>query len=135
MRVREDIAVEREVWRDGVETLLLASAATGAAQLTVFEQWCTPGHGAPLHSHVVEEVLRILAGRAQVVVSEDECACSAGSTIIVPAGAVHGFTNVGDEPLHVLAILAEPIFEAHYVAGARDVRRWSPGSTAAATAR
>lgn len=135
MRVRVDTAFEREIWRDGVETRLLASAATGASQLTVFEQWCAPGHGAPLHTHAVEEVLRILTGRAQVVVSEDECELGAGTTILVPAGAIHGFTNVGNEPLHVLAILAEPIFEAHYIAGARDVRRWSPDAAAAATVR
>lgn len=126
MLVVRDVEREREVWRDGVETLMLASSAVGAAQLTVFEQWCAPEHGAPLHLHAVEEVLRVLAGRALVRVGDEEQELGAGETVLVPAGITHGFTNVTDETLHVLAILAAPIFEARYVEGERDSRRWGP---------
>lgn len=126
MLVVRDVEREREVWRDGVEALMLASSAVGAAQLTVFEQWCAPEHGAPLHLHAVEEVLRVLAGRALVRVGDEEQELGAGETVLVPAGITHGFTNVTDETLHVLAILAAPIFEARYVEGERDSRRWGP---------
>ena len=126
MLVVRDAAQEREVWREGVETLMLASSAVGAAQLTVFEQWCAPEHGAPLHIHAVEEVLRVLSGRALVRVGDEEQELGAGETVLVPAGIAHGFTNVTDEMLHVLAILAAPIFEARYVEGERDSRRWGP---------
>jgi quercetin dioxygenase-like cupin family protein len=126
MRVVRDMEQDREIWRDGVETLMFASAARGATQLTVFEQWCAPGCGAPPHIHAVEEVLRVLAGRALVRLGGDEQELGAGESAIVPAGVAHGFTNVGDDTLHVLAILAAPIFEARYLDGNRDVRRWGP---------
>ena len=115
---------ERELWREGVETRLYAAASTGARQLTVFEQWCSPGNGAPSHLHAVEEVLQIVAGQAEVWVGDDRQSLAAGDAVVIPAGAVHGFFNTGDDTLQVLAILAAPIFEAHYVDGAREVRRW-----------
>jgi quercetin dioxygenase-like cupin family protein len=124
--VVRDVDQRREVWREGVETLMFASAQTGAAQLTVFEQWCAPGNGAPLHIHAVEEVLRVLAGRALVRVGDDERELAAGETVLIPAGIPHGFTNATSDTLHVLAILAAPIFEARYVEAERDSRRWGP---------
>jgi mannose-6-phosphate isomerase-like protein (cupin superfamily) len=126
VRIVHDSEREREVWRDGVETRMYVSAITGAGQLTVFEQWCAPGHGAPSHLHAVEEVLRILGGQADVWVGEDRATLGPGSSVIIPAGAMHGFSNTGDEVLHVQAILAAPIFEAHYVENGRDSRRWGP---------
>ena len=124
MRARTDAECQVEVWRDGVETRMYASAATGARQLTVFEQWCAPGHGAPSHIHAVEELLRIVAGEAEVWVDEDRERVTAGANVLIPAGAIHGFRNTGDGTLQVLAILAEPIFEARYLDPERDVRRW-----------
>ena len=37
-----------EEWRAGVVTRMKASAANSATQLCLFEQWCDPGHGAPV---------------------------------------------------------------------------------------
>jgi mannose-6-phosphate isomerase-like protein (cupin superfamily) len=124
MLVRHDRDDAVEVWRDGVNTRMYASATSGAHQLVVFEQWCTAGNGAPSHLHAVEEVLRIIRGTADVWVDDDHETLAAGATIVIPAGAVHGFRNMGADSLQVLAILAEPVFEAHYVEGSRDVRRW-----------
>jgi quercetin dioxygenase-like cupin family protein len=127
MLVVLDSAQPLEPWREGVETRMSASAAAGAAQLTVFEQWCAPGLGAPAHLHAVEEVLRVLAGRAEVWVGAERQTLEAGASVIIPAGAVHGFRNVTDGTLHIQAILAAPIFEARYLDPERDVRRWGPG--------
>jgi quercetin dioxygenase-like cupin family protein len=113
-----------EAWRDGVETRLYVASTTGASQLTVFEQRCAPGHGAPTHLHAVEEVLQIVAGQADVWVSDERQSLTAGDAALIPAGSAHGFVNTGNDTLQVLAILAAPIFEAHYVDGFRDVRRW-----------
>lgn len=126
MHARRDDEIDREMWRDGVVTRMYASAPTGARQLTVFEQWCIPGNGAPLHVHAVEEVLRIIEGEAEVIVGDQRHSCSGGTTIVIPAGIVHGFTNTASDVLRVLAILAAPIFEARYVEAERDVRRWTP---------
>jgi quercetin dioxygenase-like cupin family protein len=126
MRIVHDANQPRDTWREGVETRMYVSAATGAAQLTVFEQWCAPGHGAPAHQHAVEEVLRVLSGQATVHVGHDRAAVVAGDSVIVPAGVVHGFTNTGQDTLHVQAILAAPIFEARYREPPRETRRWGP---------
>jgi quercetin dioxygenase-like cupin family protein len=119
-----------ETWRDGVTTRPLASALTGASQLCTFEQWCEPGAGAPIRLHAVEEVLTVLAGRAEVQVGGETRILGPGHSIVVPAGARHGFTNVGDGPLHMLATLAAPIFEAAYDAASETRRRWSPAGAA-----
>jgi quercetin dioxygenase-like cupin family protein len=128
MRVVREDEVEVEVWREGVVTRMYASAASGAAQLTVFEQWCDPGVGAPLHLHAVEELLRIVDGEAEVAVGAQRQTLRAGVSVIIPAGVVHGFTNTGSGTLRVLAVLASPIFEARYLDPPRDVRRWGPSA-------
>lgn len=126
MFITRDAEREVEVWREGVETRVYTSALTGSRQLTVFEQVCAPGTGAPPHIHAVEEVLRIIEGQAEVFVGDERETCGPGDAVTIPAGAAHGFTNTGTSPLRVLAILAAPIFEAHYIDPPRDSRRWTP---------
>ena len=125
MRHVRDLDQPLEQWRDGVRTRMFVSAQTGARQLTMFEQWCDPGQGAPTHVHVVEEVLRILDGQADIWVAGERRAVLPGESVIIPAGVEHGFLNTGVEPLHTLAVLAEPIFEARYVDSGLDTRRWT----------
>ena len=47
-----------------------------------------------------------------------------GQSVVVPAGAAHGFTNGGRGTLHVRAVLAAAVFEASYDGAAAPVRRW-----------
>ena len=115
-----------EEWRPGVRTVMLVSAVTGSAQLTVFEQFCNPGLGAPTHLHAVEEVLTIVAGQADVWIGDEQHSLETGQSAIIPAGRFHGFRNTGDVELHVRAILAAPIFEASYDDRSELTRRWVP---------
>ena len=101
---------EWEQWRPGVRTRMRVSAKTGTVQLCVFEQWCDPGCGAPSHLHTVEEVLTVLAGRAEVWIGEERATVTAGQSVIVPASRRHGFQNTGEATLHIEAILAAPVF-------------------------
>ena len=117
----------REEWRAGVLTRMLASAANGATQLCLFEQWCEPGHGAPTHLHAVEEVLHVLDGEADVWVEEAHVTLAAGELILVPAGRKHGFSNSGLATLHIRSTLASPVFEAAYDDKRETPRRWLPG--------
>lgn len=117
-------AQEWEAWREGVQTRMLVSARTGAAQLCVFEQQVAPGTGAPTHRHPVEEVLTVLAGEAEVWMEGARLMLSAGQSLIVPAERDHGFRNSGPETLHIHAILASPIFEALPEGASEPVRRW-----------
>jgi quercetin dioxygenase-like cupin family protein len=113
-----------EDWRPGVRTRMQVSALTGARQLCVFEQWCEPGTGAPLHRHAVEEILTVIQGTAEVRLAGTVLALEAGQSVIVQAGDEHGFTNRGTRTLHMRAILAAPVFEADFAGSI--VRRWSP---------
>ena len=115
-----------EQWRPGVETRMRVSAASGATQLCIFEQWIAPGNGAPTHSHPVEEVLTVLEGEAEMWLGEERAAVSAGQTFIVPAGRKHGFRNVGAATLHIHAVLASAVFEAVFEGSTETVRRWLP---------
>jgi len=99
-----------EEWRPGVVTRMRVSALNGAGQLCLFEQFCEPGKGAPTYRHAVEEVLTLTTGQS----------------IIVPAGHAHGFQNVGETTLHVLAILAASVFEASFAGQPEAQRRWFP---------
>lgn len=116
----------REDWRPGVETRMWVSARTGAAQLCIFEHWLAPDAGAPTHRHPFEEVLTVLAGRAEMWIDDDRAALASGQSLVVPAGRRHGFRNVGTATLHVQAVLASAIFEAAFDGADAPVLRWLP---------
>jgi quercetin dioxygenase-like cupin family protein len=113
-----------KTWRRGVETRMVVSRGNGAAQLCIFEQWVAPGHGAPTHTHPVEEVLTMREGEAEMWVDEQRAIVAAGQSLIVPAGRRHGFRNSCTTTLHIHAVLASPAFEATIDGAAEAVRRW-----------
>jgi quercetin dioxygenase-like cupin family protein len=118
-----------EDWRAGVATRMLVSAQTGSAQLCVFEQYCEPGLGAPMHMHAVEEVLTVVDGRAEITVGGETVIADGGHSVIIPAGVMHGFKNIAPSGiLHMRAILASCIFEASYEDKREQTRRYVPKS-------
>lgn len=120
-------APERETWREGVETQMRVSALTGSHQICIFEQWCQPGLGAPLHFHAVEEVLEVMAGKAEITLGDEKVIVETNQSILVPAGVKHGFRNIlEDGILHVRATIASPIFEGRYDDEREQERRWMP---------
>jgi len=70
MQVIDHSSQPTEEWRSGVLTRMKVSVVTDAAALCVFEQWCSPGAGAPTHTHMVEEVLTVLDGQAEIWLGE-----------------------------------------------------------------
>ena len=116
----------KEEWRPGVLTRMCISALNGAKALCVFEQWCRPGSGAPLHRHEVEEILLVLNGTMEIQVNGTLLVLQADESVIVPAGIVHGFQNAGNGELHVQAILAAAYFEAWSSPGGIQTIRWRP---------
>jgi quercetin dioxygenase-like cupin family protein len=126
MRIAPLSDAAEETWREGVLTRMLVSAATGARGLCLFEQWMAPGSGAPTHSHAVEEILTVVSGEAEVWLGAERARLTEGRSVLVPAGAAHGFTNTGAGTLHVRAVLAAAVFEATYDGAAAPVRRWLP---------
>ena len=105
-----------EEWRPGVRTLLRVSAATGARELCVMEQWHDPGCGAPAHVHGgVEEVIVVVAGSAEFWIEGERALLEAGSAVVVPADSRHGFRNAGDGVLHIVATFASAAPPVEYV--------------------
>jgi mannose-6-phosphate isomerase-like protein (cupin superfamily) len=125
MNVSDPREAVPEQWRLGVETRMVVSAANGAAQLCIFEQWVAPGAGAPTHSHPVEEVLTVREGEAEMWIDDARVIVTAGQSLIVPAGRKHGFRNCGATMLHTHAVLASPVFEAMPEGAAEMTRRWN----------
>jgi mannose-6-phosphate isomerase-like protein (cupin superfamily) len=113
-----------EEWRPGVRTQMRMSSVNGAYQLCIFDQFCDPGMGAPLHLHAVEEVLEVVAGTAEIWCGDETYNASANQSVLIPAGSKHGFRNNGEGVLHVRATLAAPIFEASYDDRDELSRRW-----------
>jgi mannose-6-phosphate isomerase-like protein (cupin superfamily) len=126
MKIIAPEAMPLEAWRPGVKTRMLVSAVNGAAQLCIFEQWVAPGVGAPTHAHPVEEVLTVREGEAEMWIEDQRVIVSAGQSLTVPAGRMHGFRNSGSVTLHLHAVLASPVFEATPEGAAEAVRRWEP---------
>ncbi|MER8636907.1 cupin domain-containing protein [Mesorhizobium sp. M0898] len=118
----------QEEWRTGVKTRMHVSARNGATQLCMFEQWVEPTVGAPTHWHPVEEVLTVIAGRAEMWIDEEHLVLTAGQSLVVAAYRQHGFRNVGSELLHIHVVLASPVFEATFNGSPDMVRRWLPAS-------
>ena len=115
-----------EKWRDGVMTLMRVSATVQSRQLCIFDQFCDPGLGAPMHLHAVEEVLEVFEGTAEVYVRNETVLVTANQSVLIPAGVRHGFKNVGTGILRVRATLAAAIFEASYDDRAELSRRYLP---------
>jgi mannose-6-phosphate isomerase-like protein (cupin superfamily) len=107
-------------------TLMRVSALVKSAQLCIFEQFCDPSLGAPIHLHAVEEVLEVMDGEAEITIRGESLILRANQSIVIPAGARHGFRNIGSGILKVRATLASPIFEASYDDRAEQSRRWVP---------
>ena len=126
MEVLDHASKPLEKWRDGVMTQPRVSFLSGGRQLCIFDQFCDPGLGAPMHLHAVEEVLDVISGTAELWVGDEKADVGANQSVLIPAGAPHGFRNTGTAILHVRATLAAPIFEAQYYDSKETSRRWSP---------
>jgi mannose-6-phosphate isomerase-like protein (cupin superfamily) len=117
-------AQAKEEWRVGVVTRMRVSELTGSEALCIFEQWCDPGTDAPTHTHKVEEVLSVISGKAEVRLGDKLATLTQNESVIVPAELIHGFRNIGNEELHMLAILASGHFEANPSPEGEPIVRW-----------
>jgi mannose-6-phosphate isomerase-like protein (cupin superfamily) len=68
---------------------------------------CAPGHTAPLHNHLTQEVFMALSGRWAVFwgpLGERHVELNTWDTVSVPAGVSRGFRNVGTQDAWLLGI-------------------------------
>jgi quercetin dioxygenase-like cupin family protein len=88
----------------GSETASRFEGRDHGAAISFFVTNHPPGKGAPLHRHPYEETFIVQAGCAKFRVDEEEVEAEAGEIVIVPAGAAHGFTSSGEDPLRLVSI-------------------------------
>jgi quercetin dioxygenase-like cupin family protein len=108
----QDVAV----WRPGNKTQLKLGAQAGTQRIAMAEQWFEPGVGAPTHTHGdVEETITVLRGTAEFWVDDERVTVPTGSSIVLPAFSHHGFTNCGEDELHIMGIWSVASVPTEYV--------------------
>jgi quercetin dioxygenase-like cupin family protein len=69
-----------------------------------------PGDQAPAHVHESsDEAFCVLAGTLEVLVGDERRQFRQGEYVEIPAGTVHTFATVGDEPVTMLAVMTVEI--------------------------
>jgi quercetin dioxygenase-like cupin family protein len=103
-----------EEWRKGVLTRAWSGLSLGSAELTMAEQRMIPGAQSPLHWHYSEEQIVVLSGLAQVYCDEELLTVGSGNTVVFPPRSTHGFKNMGEDELHIMAAFSWPFLEIYY---------------------
>jgi len=103
----------------GTQVRFLCEAARTEHRFSMMEVTLPKDHGPPPHEHPWDEAYYIIAGDVRFLVGEQQQVYSAGDFIYAPAGTVHAFSGVGDEPARVLVVDAPATAEQFF----RDVSR------------
>lgn len=81
-----------------------------AEHFTLSVMFVPPGQGNAAHTHEVEEIFFILEGKVRVFFEDAEgrraeTVLSRWDCVSCPAGAIHGYENVGLEPAYLQVML------------------------------
>jgi quercetin dioxygenase-like cupin family protein len=76
----------------------------GRAAFGVIDERIGVGDRIPRHWHDVDEVVLYEGGTARIHLDGRDVDVRAGAIVFIPAGAVHGTLNVGDEPVAIRAV-------------------------------
>lgn len=85
----------------GVNHEVYVNQELGSGSTTLGFVTIEPGAGIPPHRHKVEDCMIVLAGEAELMIDGNTSRVSAGSGIVVPAGALHAIQNTGSEPFKI----------------------------------
>ena len=102
----------------GAPTLVKAGGAETGGLYELFVQSASPGSGPPLHLHrESSESFYVIDGDFTFRLGEEDLAAGTGSTVFIPRGMPHTYTNVGSTEGRLLfwftpAARMEAYFEA-----------------------
>jgi quercetin dioxygenase-like cupin family protein len=63
------------------------------------------GGGMPRHTNTVEHEQYVLRGEATITIGDETHHVQTGDVVFIPAGAVHSYENIGEEPFEFLCII------------------------------
>ncbi len=63
------------------------------------------GGGMPRHTNLVEHEQYILGGQATITIGDETYRVRAGDTVFIPAGIIHSYENIGEEPFEFLCVV------------------------------
>jgi len=63
------------------------------------------GGGMPRHTNTVEHEQYVLGGHAQIGIGEETYEVKQGDVVFIPAGAIHFYENIGEEPFEFLCVI------------------------------
>lgn len=89
---------------EGLEHVTLAGSFNGSRQLSVWQQILQPGSATPVHEHDCEELVMCSQGYGELHIDDEVFAFGPNSTITLPANQLHQLINVGDQPMHIVAV-------------------------------
>ncbi len=107
-------------------TIKVAVEDTGGA-FGLFEAMVPPGSGTPPHiHHPNDETFYVLEGEAEFMAEGDIIKATAGSSVYVPRGTLHNYTNVGTTPATFVVVVTPAGFEKML----EELGTAAPGSSA-----
>ncbi len=86
----------------GVYQRPIISRATGSAAITMGEVEIKPGCKIPLHTHKVEDVILLRAGKGEIQFGDETHSVGESMSILVPAGLKHEVRNTGEAPMKII---------------------------------
>jgi uncharacterized cupin superfamily protein len=97
------------------------------------EQLMEPGAQSPLHWHYSEEQIVVLSGEVEAYCDEELQVVGAHNTIVFPPRSMHGFKNITDAEVHIMAGFSWPFVEIYYHHDApgvvtREFEAWEGGT-------
>jgi quercetin dioxygenase-like cupin family protein len=92
---------------------LIGPETVGAKNVEVVLGVIQKNEGAAPHAHPgMEQVCYLLEGRALAEIDGERCELGPGDSCFFPAGKMHTFTAISDEPVKVLVIYSPPYGES-----------------------
>lgn len=88
---------------DGFNTnLLVGESNTGCDEISIQITNVMPGKMQTIHNHPQFQCYYIIQGKGQIIIDDEEEELVSGDAVLIPANAMHGIKNIGEDNLQYL---------------------------------
>ncbi|MCX7011989.1 MAG: cupin domain-containing protein [Candidatus Sumerlaeota bacterium] len=120
----KDVQTERLPW--GPHEWICRPGITAAEKLMLVRVTMPPGKAHKFHTHPCqEEIVYVLAGRAEQWVDKESKTLGAGEAAHIPAGVAHATHNAGETDLVFLAMLSPARFDGPGLVDVSNEAPWA----------